>query len=211
VITRLHTLPACAPVNASPAALRRPAHDSGSPWVASPSVYSSFICSSLPVYPGARFPPWTPSSEAPPGQGIPRAGKPIPVPPVINAAHRAARASLLGDPRGPTGPGAALRGTTFAYSLPLAARGGRGINQQERARSGCRGSENRNRSDSRPRRLLLLETSSRKAKHAPCPTLFIDCHRGHESIPRESSKIATVDFPSSRFAFLLLEDVSRLA
>ena len=36
LISQLHTLPACAPVNASPVALRRPTHDSGSGWFAIP-------------------------------------------------------------------------------------------------------------------------------------------------------------------------------
>ena len=36
LISQLNTLPACAPVNASPATLRRPAHDSGSGWFAIP-------------------------------------------------------------------------------------------------------------------------------------------------------------------------------
>jgi hypothetical protein len=52
-ISRLNTSPMHAPVNASPSALRPPAHDSGSPWIATPSVQSSSIFSFQPVYPGA--------------------------------------------------------------------------------------------------------------------------------------------------------------
>ena len=36
-------LPACAPVNASPAVLRLRAHDSGPGWLARPYLYDSFI------------------------------------------------------------------------------------------------------------------------------------------------------------------------
>ncbi len=42
-ISRLDTQPARSPVNASPEALRPPAHDSGPVWVATPSPYDSFI------------------------------------------------------------------------------------------------------------------------------------------------------------------------
>ena len=42
-ISRLNSLPMRAPVNASPDASRRPAHDSGSGWFAKPSLYDSFI------------------------------------------------------------------------------------------------------------------------------------------------------------------------
>src|SRR6266699_1280088 len=53
LISRLNS-PACtSPVNASPAPSRPPAHDSGSPWVASPSMSDSFLPYSMPVYPGA--------------------------------------------------------------------------------------------------------------------------------------------------------------
>ncbi len=38
LISRLNTVPARAPVNASPSPLRAPAHDSGSSWVAGPSM-----------------------------------------------------------------------------------------------------------------------------------------------------------------------------
>ena len=53
LISQLNTLPACAPVNASPAALRRHTHDSGSGWFATPFLWDSFIPDSMPVYPGA--------------------------------------------------------------------------------------------------------------------------------------------------------------
>ncbi len=36
IISQLNTQPACAPVNASPAALRLPTHDSGPGWLATP-------------------------------------------------------------------------------------------------------------------------------------------------------------------------------
>ena len=49
LISQLDGWPACAPVNASPAALRPPPHDSGSGWLAGPSPYDSFIRYSLPV------------------------------------------------------------------------------------------------------------------------------------------------------------------
>lgn len=52
-ISRLDTSPARAPVNASPAASRPPVHDSGTPRIATPSVWGSCILSFLPVYPGA--------------------------------------------------------------------------------------------------------------------------------------------------------------
>ena len=53
IISQLNTLPACAPVNASMAALRLAMHDSGSGWSAKPFLYDSFIHYSTPVYPGA--------------------------------------------------------------------------------------------------------------------------------------------------------------
>src|SRR6266446_6290284 len=46
-------LPACPPVNASRAALRLPAHDSGPGWLATPYLYDSCIRDFTPVYPGA--------------------------------------------------------------------------------------------------------------------------------------------------------------
>ena len=53
IISQLHTLSACAPVNASMAALRLATHDSGSGRFATPFLYDSFIHYSTPVYPGA--------------------------------------------------------------------------------------------------------------------------------------------------------------
>ena len=53
IISQLNTRPACAPVNASMAALRLATHDSGSGWFATPFLYDSFIHNSTPVYPGA--------------------------------------------------------------------------------------------------------------------------------------------------------------
>ena len=52
-ISQLNTLPACTPVNASMAASRLAAHDSGPGWIAIPFLYDSFIHYSTPVYPGA--------------------------------------------------------------------------------------------------------------------------------------------------------------
>ena len=54
VVSRLHTQPARAPVNASPLPLRKTAHDSGPLWVASLSTCDSFIHNTSPVYPGAQ-------------------------------------------------------------------------------------------------------------------------------------------------------------
>ena len=54
IISQLNTLPACAPINASMAALRLAMHDSGSGWSAKPFLYDSFIHYSTPVYPGAH-------------------------------------------------------------------------------------------------------------------------------------------------------------
>src|SRR5215212_7193478 len=53
LLSRLNTLPALSPVNASPSPLRAPPHDSGSLWLARPLTYDSFIHYNLPVYPGA--------------------------------------------------------------------------------------------------------------------------------------------------------------
>ena len=53
IISQLNTQPACAPVNASPAASRLPTHDSGPGWLATPFLCDSFIHYSTPVYPGA--------------------------------------------------------------------------------------------------------------------------------------------------------------
>ena len=52
-ISQLNTRPTGAPVNASMAALRLATHDSGPGWIATPSLYDSFIHNSTPVYPGA--------------------------------------------------------------------------------------------------------------------------------------------------------------
>jgi len=41
------------PTNASTKSLRTPPHGAGPPWLAKPSVWSSFISSFMPVYPGA--------------------------------------------------------------------------------------------------------------------------------------------------------------
>ena len=54
IISQLNTRPACAPVNASMAALRLTTHDSGSGWFATPFLYDSLIHHSTPVYPGAH-------------------------------------------------------------------------------------------------------------------------------------------------------------
>ena len=51
-ISRLNTLPARSPVNASALPLRAPPHDSGPLWLANPLTYDSFIHYNLPVYPG---------------------------------------------------------------------------------------------------------------------------------------------------------------
>ena len=53
VISRLNTQPALSPVNASTAFLRAPPHDSGSPWLARPLTFETFIQYNLPVYPAA--------------------------------------------------------------------------------------------------------------------------------------------------------------
>jgi hypothetical protein len=52
-ISRLNTRPACAPVNASDTPLQACPHDSGSSWVASPSMRGFFLRYTMPVYPGA--------------------------------------------------------------------------------------------------------------------------------------------------------------
>jgi hypothetical protein len=48
-ISRLNTQPARSPVNASPAPLRTPMHDSGPMWLARPSMYKTCIYNTLPV------------------------------------------------------------------------------------------------------------------------------------------------------------------
>src|SRR5882672_2526923 len=49
IISQLKALPACAPVNASIAALRLTTHDSGAGWLAMPFPCDSFIHDSTPV------------------------------------------------------------------------------------------------------------------------------------------------------------------
>src|SRR5262245_49972686 len=49
MISQLDGWPACAPVNASPPALRPSTHDSGSGWLARPFPCDSFIHDSSPV------------------------------------------------------------------------------------------------------------------------------------------------------------------
>jgi hypothetical protein len=53
MISQLDGWPACAPVNASPPALRPSTHDSGSGWLAGPFPCDSCIHDSLPVLTGA--------------------------------------------------------------------------------------------------------------------------------------------------------------
>jgi len=53
VISEFDGWPTCAPVNASPALLPWPAHDSGSGWIATPFLCGSFIRYSLPDFTGA--------------------------------------------------------------------------------------------------------------------------------------------------------------
>jgi hypothetical protein len=52
-ISRLNTRPARSPVNASPSPLRTKVHDSGSVWIATPSLYETFIHNTLPAFTGA--------------------------------------------------------------------------------------------------------------------------------------------------------------
>ena len=52
-ISRLHTRPARSPVNASPSPLCTKIHDSESVWVATPSLYETFIHNTLPTFIGA--------------------------------------------------------------------------------------------------------------------------------------------------------------
>jgi hypothetical protein len=55
-ISRLNTRPARSPVNASPSPLRTKVHDSGSVWIATPSLYETFIHNTLPAFTGASEP-----------------------------------------------------------------------------------------------------------------------------------------------------------
>jgi hypothetical protein len=50
-ISRLDTWPACSPVNASPAQLPAPTHDSGPLWVATPSTFRTSIYCTAPILP----------------------------------------------------------------------------------------------------------------------------------------------------------------
>jgi len=52
-ISRLNTRLASAPVNASPVSSRTPAHDSGSEWVANPSLYRTSTDYTPPAFNGA--------------------------------------------------------------------------------------------------------------------------------------------------------------
>ena len=52
-ISRLHTWPVRTPVNASPSPLRTNLHDSEPVWVATPSLYETFIHNTLPAFTGA--------------------------------------------------------------------------------------------------------------------------------------------------------------
>ena len=54
IISRLNTLPARTPVNASPNESLHSTHDSEPLWLARPSTCDSFIHYNLPVYPGAQ-------------------------------------------------------------------------------------------------------------------------------------------------------------
>ena len=55
-ISRLNGWPARAPVNASPSPLRTNAHDSEPVWIATPSLYETFIHNTLPAFTGASEP-----------------------------------------------------------------------------------------------------------------------------------------------------------
>src|SRR5262249_13710090 len=52
-ISRLNTSPARTPVNASPAPLPTQVHDSEPVWIATPSLYETFIHNTLPALTGA--------------------------------------------------------------------------------------------------------------------------------------------------------------
>ena len=55
-ISRLNGWPARTPVNASPSPLRMKVHDSEPVWIASPSLYETFIHNTLPAFTGASEP-----------------------------------------------------------------------------------------------------------------------------------------------------------
>ena len=63
IISQLNARPACAPVNASMAALQLSTHDSGPGRSAKPFLYDSFIHYCTPVYPGARQRPAIPYAD----------------------------------------------------------------------------------------------------------------------------------------------------
>ncbi len=52
-ISRLNGWPARTPVNASPSSLRTKVHDSKPVWIATPSLYETFIHNTLPAFTGA--------------------------------------------------------------------------------------------------------------------------------------------------------------
>ena len=55
-ISRLNGWPARTPVNASPSSLRTKVHDSKPVWIATPSLYETFIHNTLPAFTGASEP-----------------------------------------------------------------------------------------------------------------------------------------------------------
>src|SRR4051794_20095322 len=63
-ISRLHTWPACSPVNASPTQLPASTHDSGPLWIASPSTFRTCIYCTAPVSPAHRDQETTPERPA---------------------------------------------------------------------------------------------------------------------------------------------------
>ena len=80
MISELNGWPACALVNASPAMLPWPAHDSGPGWFASPFPCGSFIRYSMPVLTGAFPDPFSALFSARGGfavVGVPRYNEPI--------------------------------------------------------------------------------------------------------------------------------------
>jgi hypothetical protein len=64
VISRLNGWPARTPVNASPSPSQTPMHDSGPPWIATPSMSGVLIPFLPPVYPGAPHVPCKSPSQA---------------------------------------------------------------------------------------------------------------------------------------------------